>query len=76
MVDNNTSKSKDILPEESLSCSPPEPVTLPQKLVVGEDYYWQGKYMVFTANYLLKRGYCCQSRCRHCPYGFNPQTRT
>ena len=25
---------------------------------------------VFTAQYLLKRGYCCQSGCRHCPYGF------
>jgi hypothetical protein len=24
--------------------------------------------MVFTATYLLKRGYCCNSGCRHCPY--------
>ncbi|MCU0356215.1 MAG: DUF5522 domain-containing protein [Cyclobacteriaceae bacterium] len=25
--------------------------------------------MVFTAAYLLKRGYCCKNGCRHCPYG-------
>jgi hypothetical protein len=23
---------------------------------------------VFTAAYHLKRGYCCNSDCRHCPY--------
>jgi len=27
----------------------------------------QGKF-VFTADYHLKRGYCCNSGCRHCPY--------
>ena len=25
-------------------------------------------YKVFTAAYLLKRGNCCGSGCRHCPY--------
>jgi hypothetical protein len=34
-----------------------------------EDYYFEGPYMVFTAAYHLKRGYCCESNCRHCPYG-------
>ena len=36
-----------------------------------EDYYLdeQGR-LVFTEHYLLKRGYCCQNGCRHCPYGF------
>jgi hypothetical protein len=24
--------------------------------------------LVFTAAFLLKRGYCCESGCRHCPY--------
>ena len=33
-----------------------------------EDYYFEGPNMVFTAAYLLKRGYCCGSGCRHCPY--------
>ncbi|MFY9221345.1 MAG: DUF5522 domain-containing protein [Blastocatellia bacterium] len=37
----------------------------------GEDFYWEGRYMVLTDKYLLKRGYCCESGCRHCPYGFN-----
>ncbi len=35
-----------------------------------EDSYFDGPYLVFTAAYHLKRGYCCQSGCRHCPYGF------
>jgi len=35
-----------------------------------EDYYFDGPYLVFTAAYHLKRGFCCQSGCRHCPYGF------
>jgi hypothetical protein len=34
----------------------------------GEDFYWEGPYMVFTAAWHLKRGYCCGSACRHCPY--------
>jgi hypothetical protein len=34
----------------------------------GEDFYWEGPYMVFTEAYHLKRGYCCQSGCRHCPW--------
>ena len=34
-----------------------------------EDYYMEGDYMVFTAAYHLKRGFCCGSGCRHCPYG-------
>ncbi len=25
-------------------------------------------YQVFTAQYLLDRGHCCDSMCRHCPY--------
>jgi Family of unknown function (DUF5522) len=35
----------------------------------GEDFYWEGPYMVFTEAWHLKRGYCCGSNCRHCPYG-------
>ena len=33
-----------------------------------EDFYYEGPYLVFTAVYHLKRGYCCNSDCRHCPY--------
>jgi hypothetical protein len=38
------------------------------KLIEGVDYYWENGFMVFTAEYHLKRGYCCDSGCRHCPY--------
>jgi Family of unknown function (DUF5522) len=38
-------------------------------LVEGEDYYREGACVVFTARYHLRRGYCCESGCRHCPYG-------
>jgi len=38
-------------------------------LVEGLDYYLENGFMVFTAAYLLKRGYCCHHGCRHCPYG-------
>jgi hypothetical protein len=37
-------------------------------LVEGEDYYLEGAVMVFTASFLLRRGYCCESGCRHCPF--------
>ena len=33
-----------------------------------EDFYYEGPFLVFTAAYHLKRGYCCNSNCRHCPY--------
>jgi hypothetical protein len=37
--------------------------------VEGEDYYLdEFERMVFTAAYHLKRGHCCDSGCRHCPY--------
>lgn len=38
------------------------------ELVEGEDFYREGPYIVFTEKYLLARGYCCESGCRHCPY--------
>ena len=46
-----------------------------QNLKEGEDFYLTEEgLMVFTASYLLKRGYCCESGCRHCPYGFFSKT--
>jgi hypothetical protein len=47
--------------------TPPEaPSNLPA--LSPEDFYYEGPYLVFTAAYHLKRGYCCNSDCRHCPY--------
>jgi iron complex transport system substrate-binding protein len=34
----------------------------------GKDYYLEDEALVFTADYLRRRGYCCDSGCRHCPY--------
>lgn len=39
-----------------------------QRLDEGEDFYWEGGFMVFTRAYHLKRGSCCGTGCRHCPY--------
>jgi hypothetical protein len=39
------------------------------QLVNGIDFYKEGDKVVFTSVYHLKRGYCCHSKCRHCPYG-------
>ena len=36
----------------------------------GRDYYVEQGLFVLTEHFLRKRGYCCQSGCRHCPYGF------
>jgi len=44
-----------------------EPTPVPQQLA-PEDFYMDGLYLVFTAAYHLKRGYCCHSGCRHCPW--------
>ncbi len=46
---------------------PGETPTLREPLRPG-DFYMEGPYLVFTAAYHLRRGYCCNSGCRHCPY--------
>ena len=51
--------SPDTTPEDGIAPIP-EP---------GE-FYYEGPYIVFTEAYHLRRGWCCQSGCRHCPYGF------
>ena len=33
-------------------------------------YYSKDGLIIFTEKYHEKRGYCCQSKCKHCPYGF------
>lgn len=40
-------------------------------LVEGLDYILENNKMVFTKEFLLKRGYCCNSKCRNCPYKVN-----
>jgi hypothetical protein len=63
-----TKLAPDALP--GLPQDPPEaalPESAPSELL-PEDFYYEGPYLVFTAAYHLKRGYCCNSNCRHCPY--------
>ncbi|MBI3234046.1 MAG: hypothetical protein HYZ42_08390 [Bacteroidetes bacterium] len=33
-------------------------------------YYTEEGLMVFTEEWHLKRGHCCGSGCRHCPYNY------
>jgi hypothetical protein len=42
--------------------------TQPQKLISGDYYFNAQGLMVFTAQYHLRRGSCCGSGCKHCPY--------
>lgn len=47
------------------------------KLIEGEDFYYTPEgYKCFTEKHHLKRGYCCKSGCRHCPYGYDKKTGT
>jgi hypothetical protein len=39
-----------------------------RKILPG-DFYFEAGLMVFTAAYHLRRGFCCESGCRNCPYG-------
>jgi hypothetical protein len=44
------------------------------KLAPDEFYMSPEGYIVFTEKYHLKRGYCCKSGCKHCPYGYDKKT--
>ena len=46
----------------------PSPTDFDSRLIEGRDYYSEGAVIVFTERYHLRRGYCCESGCRHCPY--------
>ena len=39
-----------------------------------KDFYMENGFVVFTEAYHLRRGYCCKSGCRHCPYGFKKES--
>jgi len=45
-------------------------------LIEGVDFYMEGGFLVFTEKFLRDRGYCCESGCRHCPYGFRKDRRS
>ena len=56
---------------ENLSEKKREEFRKKQNEKLDSDYFYiENEKMVFTEKYLLERGYCCESGCRHCPYGF------
>lgn len=48
---------------------------LPPPLEDG-DFYLEDGFMVFTREYHLKRGFCCKSGCRHCPWGYRLERKS
>ncbi|GAA4306750.1 DUF5522 domain-containing protein [Nibribacter koreensis] len=47
----------------------------PLPLQPGDTYFNEQGLMVFTEQYHLRRGYCCQSGCKHCPYGYQKEAK-
>ncbi|HEX8341664.1 MAG TPA: DUF5522 domain-containing protein [Tepidisphaeraceae bacterium] len=56
------------MPDSDANCSGP--------LIENVDYTVEAGRYVFTAAYLLRRGTCCGSGCRYCPYGSPSATET
>ena len=54
-------------------------VDLFRLLEEGEPYarrFFGAMVSMFTELFLRERGYCCESGCRHCPYGFRADRRS
>ncbi|MBO6212783.1 MULTISPECIES: DUF5522 domain-containing protein [Algoriella] len=45
-----------------------------KKFEEGDYYLSPEGFRIFTAQYLKRRGYCCKSGCKHCPYGYDKKT--
>lgn len=52
------------------------PLAQENSLQEGVDYYLEDGLLVFTVTFLRKRGYCCKSGCRHCPYEDDSKTES
>lgn len=57
---------------ESSKSEPSQRGQTPLSEGFGEaDYYFNNEgFVVFTAKYLLERGYCCGNGCKNCPYDY------
>lgn len=51
-----------------MDSQPPQPADKPAHTPAQPDYYFENGLLVYAASYHLKRGFCCGSGCRHCPY--------
>lgn len=47
-----------------MSKSDEKPTPAPEQ----HDFYFENGLLVYTAAFHVKRGSCCGSGCRHCPY--------
>ena len=45
-----------------------------KKFEEGDYYLSPEGFRIFTEQYLKRRGYCCKSGCKHCPYGYDKKT--
>lgn len=54
--------------EPLLKIKPNPGVNSAESLIAGEDYYWEDGLLVMTAAYHQRRGSCCGSGCRWCPF--------
>lgn len=61
-------KNELLPPEFTNAFKPVDTRLLKGSLSENSDYYIEHGTWVFTASYLKRRGYCCGSGCRHCPY--------
>ena len=55
-------------PEMPVGADPAPGESAETLLPLPGETYMDGPYIVFTAAYHLRRGFCCNSDCRHCPY--------
>jgi hypothetical protein len=55
---------------ENGAMEPNRPPAAPEAPLEPEEYYMDGPNLVFTEAHHLKRGFCCSSGCRHCPFGY------
>lgn len=60
---------------DELAARRPRPAASPPLLEAG-DFYLEGMTIVFTEQYHLRRGTCCNSDCRHCPFKTREHAQT
>ncbi|HEX4155936.1 MAG TPA: DUF5522 domain-containing protein [Acidobacteriaceae bacterium] len=68
-------ESRDAPRREHSAKPPANECTHPPQPLAPEDFYYEGSNIVFTEAYHRKRGYCCNSGCRHCPFEERPPRR-
>ncbi len=60
--------------EKALAANKANELPKTKHFIEGIDYYLEISFWVFTEWHHLKRGHCCKSGCRHCPYEFKKIT--